>query len=530
MFDVLIVNGRVVDGTGNPPFRADVAIAGGKIAAVGKLAGATAATTIDARGQIVCPGFIDIHSHADWTLLVDPRAESAVRQGVTTVVLGNCGHSAAPLRSPSDVSNVVLGYLRDDGVAVRWRRFGEYLDVVQQRRPAVNVASLVGHNAVRVAAMGYETRPATEDEVAAMQRLVAEALDDGAVGFSTGLEYTPGNSATTEEIVALCRVAADRDKFYATHVRQRDYQALEAAREAFQIVEASGVRLLFSHMPPRVWAPRRAAEEMLGMIERAAERGLDASFDSIVYTWGASTLAGGMLPRWAFEGGIQATLARLRDPAARERIKAHRTPMFKSVVTGHWDKLVLYYSERNPQYCGRTFAEIGRDRGKDPHDAILDVMAEEGEGLYGMMWAGEAFDEREMAEALRHPLCIIESDGLTLAHDGPLARMHHPFTYGWTARALGQYVREQRLMPLEEAIRKMTSFPAQKLGLRDRGLLREGLWADVVVFDPSTVRDNTTLADPDAYPSGFSWVLVNGQVVFDGHRQTEARPGAVLRC
>lgn len=528
MFDLLIKNGRIIDGSGNPWFRADVGIEGGKIKAIGRLAGAEATQVIDAKGQVVAPGFIDLHSHADYTLLVDPKAESAIRQGVTTLIIGNCGHSASPLTHPEDLKNVVLGYLANAGFDITWRQMGEYLDRLEQRRIAVNVGSLAGHNAIRVAVIGYEPRLATPEELEQMKRLLAEALDEGALGFSTGLEYTPGNFSDTHEVVELCKVAAGAERFYATHVRQRDYQAIEAAREAIQIATEAQIALQFSHLPPRIWAPRHANDVMIEMVEEASRQGLEATFDSIVYTWGATTLAT-ILPPWAREGGPLKTLERLKDPETREEIKAYRFPLFKFVVAGQWDQVALYYSEKNPQYCGMTFAEIGRERGKDPHEAILDLILEEGPDFYGMMWSAHSQDEEEIETALKHPHCIPESDGLTLAHSGPLARMHHPFTYGWVARMLGYYIRERKLVPLEEAIRKMTSFPAQKAGLRDRGLLREGLWADLVIFDEAEVEDHTSLKNPDAYPSGFSHVLVNGHVVFDGQHHTGALEGVVIR-
>lgn len=528
MFDVLIHNGRIVDGTGSPWFRADIGIEAGKITAVGPLSGAGARETIDAKGQIVCPGFVDIHSHADYTLLVEPKAESAVRQGVTTMIVGNCGHSAAPLSRSDDLKNVVLGYLADALVPVTWRRFTEYLRTLEQRGTAINVGSLVGHNAIRVAVMGYDARRASADELAQMKRLLSEALEEGALGFSTGLEYIPASSSDTQEIIELCKVAATYKRFYATHVRQRDYKAIEAAEEAIQISQAASIPLQFSHLSPRIWAPRDANTRMIGMIDRAADEGLEATFDSLVYPFGASTLSG-ILPPWALEGGSAKALERLRDPRSREHIKAYRYPMFKFVVSGQWDQITLYHSQKNPHYSGLTFEEIGRDRGKDPHDAILDLMLEEGSDFYGMMWSANSQDEKEIEIALQHPRCIAESDGLTLAPYGPLANMHHPFTYGWVARVLGRYVREKKLFPLEEAVRKMTSFPARKAGLRDRGLLREGMWADVVILNEGQVQDNTSVKSPDAYPSGFRLVLVNGKIVFDGNTHTGALSGTVIR-
>ncbi len=536
MFDTVIRNGRIIDGTGNVWYRADLGIRDGKIAAIGRLGSAEAARTIDAADRYVMPGFIDIHSHADVTVAIDPRAESAVRQGVTTLVVGNCGLSAAPITGPDSFPHEIhRSVLEQTGFDPAWRSMGEYLDTLRDRGIATNVAALVGHGTLRAVAMGTDDRAASADEVQAMCTLAARALDEGAFGLSSGLEYIPAHSSDTDELVALCRVAAERGRFYATHVRYRDYQAEEGVREALEIAERSGVPLQISHLTPRMWAPRRALERMIAMVDEAAARGMDVTFDAIVVNWGSGTPKT-LLPRWVFEGTVSEIQARLRDPDTRERMKrwvgvtGSRFPQWKFGLNGQWDELVVYASSHNPGYVGNTMRQIGRDRGQDPYDALLDLVLEEGEDWPGLRFSGPSHDEDDLRTTIQHPRCMIESDGLALATDGPLADVHNVFTYGWVARMLGKYVRDEQLVSIEDAVRKMTSLPAQRVGLRDRGLLREGLWADVVVVNWEQVQDHTSPQVPSRYASGFETVLVNGQVVFDGRETTGALPGKALRA
>jgi N-acyl-D-amino-acid deacylase len=527
MLDLVIRNGLVVDGTGAPARRGDVGLRGDRIAAVGDLGNAEARRSVDAAGRVVAPGFVDLHSHADWSLLVDPRAESAVRQGVTTMIVGNCGHGPTPLRRAADVPHLVLGHVESPDVSADWHDMGGYLRALERRQPAINVGTFVGHNAVRVAVLGFEQRAARPDEVAAMRRLVAEAMDAGAFGMSTGLEYPLGRSATTAEVIELAREAA-RGGIYATHARDRVEGAEAALDEAITICQTAGLPLQFSHLAPRVWAPAGATGRMVRRVETVRAGGLDAAFDSVCYGFGCTSVAS-LLPGWAFDGGVARLVERLGDTAARERIKAYDRPFFRFVLTGEWDRMALFSSQRSPELIGLTFAEIAERRGQAPHDAILDLMAEEGEGLYGMLMAAQSQSLEEIKATIRHPACCVESDGLTLAPDGSMAGVQHPYTYGWAARLLGQFVREDGLLSLEEAVFKLTGFPAGRVGLRDRGRLAPGLAGDVVVFDPATVRDATTLREPATFPPGIGLTVVNGAVAYDGHATTGARAGSVLR-
>lgn len=527
MFDVLLVNGTVVDGTGSRRFRADVAVSGDRIAAVGHLQGASAARTIDATNLVVSPGFIDLHTHSDVTLLLNPRAESAVRQGVTTEIVGNCGHSVAPTLDGESAKSMMLGTRR---VEVDWHTFGEYLDRLGRNGLAMNVGALVGHGALRLATMGFASRKATEAEIEQMKALLSQALREGAFGFSVGLEYAPGSNADLSELIELARVVASHERLFTSHMRNRDYRYVAAVQEMLDIVEATGVRIQLSHMTSKYGASPEAPVRVREMIEDAVESGYDVGADMLPYVWGMTSLPAGLLPPWAFEGGTSQLLARLRDDATRERLKQHDNPIWKIIRAGLWDRLVILSSLSHPEYVGVTVERMAADMGREPYDALFDLMLDEGEALYGICWAGRNVEEHELEEVLAHPLYAVASDGMTLAPYGNLADVAwHPTSFGWAARTLGVYARERGTLSLEKAVEKMTSLPAKRLGIGDRGTLKVGNYADIAVFDPRQVIDRSTLEKTKEYPRGVPYVLVNGKVVVERGEHTGALPGRVLR-
>ncbi|AEG93825.1 N-acyl-D-amino-acid deacylase family protein [Ramlibacter tataouinensis] len=527
MFDTLFIGGSVIDGTGAPAFEADVGIVGDRIAAIGMLGGAAAGERIDARGLTVAPGFVDIHTHSDFTLLVDGRADSQVCQGVTTEVIGQCGFSCAPLASSAD-AGAVLGYV-EDAVDIRWRSFGEYLDRLQQAAPAVNVAAFVGHGALHRAAVAQAAVPGTGDQVQAMVRLAEDAFDAGAIGLSTGLEYWPGNTASPEEIAAMSAVAARRGGLYATHVRNRDIHYDLGFTEAVATARQTGARLQISHIQPKFGAPAHAMQHTLELIYRARREGVDVAFDIIPHDWSHTCMVS-ILPPWAREGGTARTLERLKDPALRRQMKDNPRPIWRLVSAGRWDDIVLLSSAANQDLVGMNFTRIGAQRGTDPYDAVLDLLLEEGEGLPNVMWTSRSFNDADVCMCLREAGCSVMSDTLALSRRGPLKDTIGSLSgYGWTARLLGHYVRDRQVITLPEAIRRLTSQPAQRLGLADRGRLRPGAFADLVVLDPPGVEDRSSVLEPLRHPAGFHHVMVNGRaVVRDGVRNDE-RPGRVLR-
>ena len=529
MIDVILAGGEVFDGSGRKPFRGDIGIHDGKIACIGDLSEIQPTERIELNGLAVCPGFVDLHTHSDFTLLVNGRAESQVHQGVTTEAVGQCGHSCAPVARAADARHGAIGYSDDCQVDMGWQSFGDYLERLDSNGLGVNVAAFVGHGAIHRAVMGDELRAPTIDETELMAELLAEAFDQGAYGFSTGLEYWPGNICAPEHIIPLCEVAARRDRLYASHVRNRDVYYDLGFGEALCTARNASARLQISHIQPKYGAPPHAMNHSLEMIESARRQGVDVAFDVIPHDW-AHTLIKAILPPWAQEGGAPAILERLKDPDTRERMKRNPKHMWRVVTDGRWDRIALLNSEENPQLVGETFADIGRMRNTSPFDAALDLIEEEGDRMGSLLWTSHSFDDDDIDLCLRQPECVVISDTLALAPYGALANVLGSVSgYGWAARFLGLYIRDRQVLSLEEGIRRMTSLPAERLGLRDRGLLQPGLAADVTVFDKSTVQSRCTIKEPRTYAGGIVHVLVNGRFAMRDGARTEVDNGSVLR-
>jgi N-acyl-D-amino-acid deacylase len=523
VLDVLIKGGSVIDGSGAPPRPADVAIEGERVLAVEPLPGAEAGHVIDATGLAVAPGFIDMHSHADFVLPGLPTADSKVHQGFTLEVVGNCGASLAPL-NPLRRQDVIDTALTVPPLRWDWTSFGSYLDRLRQAGTSLNVAALVGHGTVRIAAMGTgDARPGPA-ELRAMQGEVRRAMEEGAVGLSTGLIYPPGVFADTEEIVALARAAADAGGLYASHIRGEGDTLLAAIAEAIEIGRQAQLPVQISHLKAagRTNWPKMA--EAIALIEQARADGLDVTADMYPYPAGSTGLSA-LLPTWAHAGGRDALLARLSDPAERARLRDALDGPGLAADAG-WPNILISGCPATPRHEGRTLAEIAAERRQPGSEAVLDVLREARADVDMILFM---MSEENVALGLRQPWVMIGSDGEGRATDGPYATgKPHPRNYGTCPRLLGHYVRERGLVPLEEAVRKMTSLPAAKLRLRDRGVLRPGTFADIVVFDPATVSDTATFTDPHRYPEGIPWVLVNGRPVVAEGRHTGSRPGRVL--
>lgn len=526
MFDAIVAGGQVLDGSGAAAFVADIGIAGDRIAAVGDLSRNEAASRIDAAGRIVAPGFIDIHTHSDFVLLLDGRADSQICQGVTTEIIGQCGHSCAPWTGIG-AGERFLGYRQSD-MKLDWRSFGAYLDRLSAAKPALNVAAFVGHGAIKTA-VADRGLSASGEALAEMVALAEAAFDEGAIGLSTGLEYWPGNEAPFEELVAMARVSARRSGLYATHVRNRDIACAAAFDEAIATAAQAGSRLQISHIQPKFGAPPAAMADALRAIDKARGAGIDVAFDVIPHEW-SHTYVIAVLPPWARAGGADATLARLKDRDMRARIKSNPSPIWRLVSAGLWDRIALLDSRANRDLVGTTFAEIGARRGVDPFDAALDLLAEEGDALAGLMWTARNFSDSDICMCLRHSACGAMSDTLAVSRRGPLADAIGSLGgYGWTARLLGHYARDRGVLSLAEAVARITSLPAERLGLSGRGRLEPGAYADLVVFDSEAVADRATALEPRAHPAGFETVFVNGRLALDRGRPTDARAGRVLR-
>lgn len=525
---VLVRRGLVYDGTGAPPVEADLAIAGDRIAAIaapGRLAAPRDAVLLDARDLAVAPGFVDIHSHTDLELFSAPRAESKVRQGVTTEITGQDGSSYGPLQ-PERARELAERIRQETGEAVRFGSVADFLASLEGRRFAVNLATMVGHGTVRAYVMGDEDRRASAEEVARMAALVREALAAGAVGLSTGLEYIPGAFADLDELVTLARELAGSGLPYATHMRNEDDGLFAAIEEAINVGRRAGVPVQISHLKAQGRRNWWKAEPVLALLERAWGDGVDVRYDRypyVAYSTGLSSL----FPPWTREGGTDAFLARLDDPEAAPRIE--QAVREKVALLGDWDAVLVSGTGADSLAWlrGRRLGSAAAERGEDPY-ALLRYVMRADRARSGMV--GFGMSESNTERFLAHPFGMVSSDGSALPAEGPLAAgAPHPRNYGTFPRVLGRYVRERGLLPLETAIHKMTQMPAQRVRLRDRGVLAPGAFADVVVFDPRTVGDRATFEEPRQYPVGMLHVLVNGvHVVRDGEH-TGALPGRVLR-
>jgi len=541
-FDVVIRGGRVLDGTGSPWRVADIGIRGGKIARVGRLGRAKWERAIDASGTYVAPGFIDIHTHSDIGILVEPSAECAVRQGVTTHVIGNCGDSPAPISERYRELAVRRFEYYAQAKDWNWSTYGEYLEFMATRGIGINIAGLVGHGSVRLATMGFEERPPTPDEMRSMKDHIDEAMRAGAFGMSTGLVYPPGCFAATEEIVELAKVVARHHGFYASHIRGERETIVDAVRECIDIGERAGCPVQISHNNPKYGGIGKSSE-IQHLWEAARQRGVDVLADNDAHTDFGPPLSHA-LPQWTQRLSTAELLAMLRDAAKRDALKdeiqADRRPGAGYVgllVHNRFDRIWLLRCPQDPTKEGLTIAELAQRRGVDPWTAYFDMIVEEQDRAVGLF---DYMDLEEIKSTLQHPLVMICSDGwVAPAEERTLATApYQPCTYGEFPGILERFVVKEKVLRLEEAIHKMTGMPAARLGLPDRGQIRPGLAADLVVFDLARIRDRATNLWPHAYPfenyphgypEGIDWVLVNGRLAVEDGESTGARAGIVLR-
>lgn len=498
-YDVIIRNGRVVDGAGNPWYRGGIAIRGDVIVAIGPLAGATAARTIDAGGRVVAPGFIDIHTHSRRGILDVPTAENYVRQGVTTLIEGNDGGSPLPLQP--------------------------FLDQVAAKRVSVNFATFVGQGSIRREIIGLVNRKATPAEIGQMKNLVRRAMEDGALGLSTGLFYVPGNYTPTAEVIELARVAGQLGGMHISHMRNEAEGVLDSVRETIAIGEEGGLPTQITHHKVVGLPNHGRSVDTLKLVEEARARGVDVTLDQYPYT-ASSTGLTGLIPQWAQEGGDAEMRKRFQNPATRAKIKGEMVDLIKFNRGGGDPKnVVLAQCPFDVSLNGKSLAQVTQERGKEPSaenaaDAAMDLLMR---GSCQTVY--HAIAEPDIERILKYPWTMIGSDGeVPIFGRGVL----HPRSYGTFARVLGVYVRERKVITLEDAVRKMSSLPAQRLRLFDRGLLRPGMKADVVIFDPATVADQAVFGNPHQYAVGFSHVLVNGELILDEGKITDRRPGRIL--
>lgn len=526
MDDLLIRGAQIIDGSGAPGFTGDVAVRDGRIRAVATEPGTQARRVLDGSGLVLAPGFIDIHTHSDFTLPLNPQAEGKIRQGVTTEVVGNCGFSVAPAL-PGKAA--LLGdYLAASAPWLDFREttFVDYIDTFPET--SVNTVMQAGHHTLRLMAMGTDDRAPSDTELQHMQIMLEEALQAGAIGLSSGLFTTPGGYASSDEMVALGHVLKRYGAGYSSHIRDEANRVFDAVREAIAVGETCGIHVQIAHLKLSGTDNWGGASELLGEIDAARERGVAVDADQYPYTAATNPLRN-LLPTWVQAGGMAAMLARLAEPDTRQRlrrdIEAQGLNNFGRIAS--WDEVRIAISPHQPQYAGQTIGAIARERACDPLDAVCDYLIDD-RGHTRILIT--SMSEDDVQTILRSPTMLVGSDGTSLAPYGITGQgKPHPRYYGTFARVLGHYVRDLGLLSLPQAVHKMTGGSANALGLVERGLIREGYWADLTLFDPHTIAAMSTYEEPHQYASGIQAVIVNGQVVIDDREHTGALPGQVLR-
>ncbi len=527
MLDLILENAKIVDGTGNPWFKGDVGVERDRITMVGDLTGAAARRKIKVDGRVLAPGFIDLHSHSDMTLHVYPRAESMVSQGITTQLGGNCGSSPFPV-APENFETL-KGYTSfiETGKPWDWKDAAGYAAYLETLPLAFNFALQVGHGAVRIAIMGFENREPSSQELERMEKLVAQAMEDGVFGFSTGLIYVPGGYSKTDEIVALAKVAARYGGFYSSHIRGEGATLLEAVEEALTVGKQAGLPVQLSHHKASGKPNWGKVHTSLGMIDQARIGGQDVLADQYPYIAGSTTLSA-IMPKWALEGGIEAMRARLADPESYSRIKNEIAGAAPGTGGAEFSVESIMISRvpegPNRRFEGLMLPEIGKQREEDAIDSALYLLSSESWRIQMIIFS---MDETDVRTVMRHPAVAVATDGSGI--NPSFGGKPHPRTYSTFPRVLAKYVREEKVLSLEEAIRKMTSLPAQRLRRFDLGLVQPGARADLVILDPDKVEDRSTFQEPHQFCEGIDYVIINGLVVRENGADTGAKAGRVLR-
>ena len=527
-YDIVITGGSVIDGTGAPAVTTDIGVREGRIATIGPLADARATRRIDAKGLVVAPGFIDMHNHSDYTILVEPKAESAIRQGLTTLVLGE-SRSAGPLKPGANDDP----RSRADGTAPDWTTLGGYFQKLEAQHMATNIASYVGEEQVWTYVKGYGQSPATPDEIEQMKKLVAQAMEEGAMGLSTALLVPPSSLATTENLIELAKVAKQYGGIYSSHIRDEGERVFEAVQEAIDVGKGANIPVDIIHMKiahKKLWG---RVNEIIAMVQKARDEGYNIQANVYPYTAGQNNLSS-IIPPWAVDGGRDAMIERLKNPALRPRLRReilNGLPGWYNhyLATGDgWGGMILVTlrNDKNKAFQGKRMSDLIAARGGNPADVLMDVLIEENGSVPTVFFH---HSEPDMQLVMKQPWTSIGSDGGALSIDGPTSRTHpHPRYFGTFPRVLGRYVRELQVITLPDAVKKMTSMNADKIGIKDRGRLKEGLWADITVFNPATVIDRATFEKPHQYPVGIDSVIVNGTLTLEKDQHTGALAGRVI--
>ena len=538
MLDIKIKNGVIIDGSGKDAYKADLGITGDKITKIGDLSNEDAKTTIDAKGQVVSPGFIDMHTHSDMSLVYDRNASSRIRTGVTTDVIGNCGIGVAPVKEEN--KQLLLDYLGTRIVGsmpvkleLKWDSYESYIEYMEEKPPAVNVAPLLAQGPIRIYEMGFSKEEPTDKELENMVELADDCMKQGPLGMTSGLVYLPGEYTTQKELVELCKKVAKYDGFYATHMRNEGDEIFEAMDEAIDVARQSGVRLHISHLKCLGHKNFGQTDKLFAKINKAREEGLKVSFDVYPYNAGMTSLSA-MLPPWMFEGGVDKMVERLTDEKNRKQIVhdiENGLPGWQNFGGSlrSWDDvtIVSVTQDEDAWMEGMKLTEIAAKWDKDVYNTMFDILYKENGRVQITV---VLMDENDVQTILLHPDSMVGSDSMSLATEGLLAKTStHPRAFGTQAKVLGEFVREKKCFSLEEGVKKLTYNPAKILKIEGRGLLKEGNFADIVIFNPDTIKDMATYKNPKQYPVGIDTVIVNGVVAFEDGRQLEVLPGRFLK-
>ena len=538
MLDIKIINGDIIDGSGKDAYKADLGITGDKITKIGDLSNEDAKTTIDAKGQVVSPGFIDMHTHSDMSLVYDRNASSRIRTGVTTDVIGNCGIGVAPVKEEN--KQLLLDYLGTRIVGsmpvkleLKWDSYESYIEYMEEKPPAVNVAPLLAQGPIRIYEMGFSKEEPTDKELENMVELADDCMKQGPLGMTSGLVYLPGEYTTQKELVELCKKVAKYDGFYATHMRNEGDEIFEAMDEAIDVARQSGVRLHISHLKCLGHKNFGQTDKLFAKINKAREEGLKVSFDVYPYNAGMTSLSA-MLPPWMFEGGVDKMVERLTDEKNRKQIVhdiENGLPGWQNFGGSlrSWDDvtIVSVTQDEDAWMEGMKLTEIAAKWDKDLYNTMFDILYKENGRVQITI---VLMDENDVQTILSHPDSMVGSDSMSLATEGLLAKTStHPRAFGTQAKVLGEFVREKKCFSLEEGVKKLTYNPAKILKIEGRGLLKEGNFADIVIFNPDTIKDMATYKNPKQYPVGIDTVIVNGVVAFEDGRQLEVLPGRFLK-
>ena len=526
MFDIIILNGIVIDGTGRKRKKIDIGINNEEIITLGDLKKAKGLKIIDAKGLFVTPGFIDLHTHSDFSLLLDGSAESFIKQGVTTQVIGNCGFSCAPLKKQEYFRRNIFGYSKP--YKADWTKLNGYFEILEKNGLGTNVIALTGHAAIRSFIMGYENRGATKKEIEKMSEILEENIERGAFGLSTGLEYFPGNIASEDEIASLLKVVKKYNCIYATHVRNRDEKFASGYSEAFRVAEKMGIKLQISHAVPKYGAPKIASDWFLEELTKYSKI-TDIACDVIPYTWGPTSITA-ILPKTILNNNINKIIKLLKNNQVREYIKNQKQPMWLLFRDRCWDKICIYYSKKYPEFIGNNLIEVSEKLRTTPFDAVIDILIAEGEDMFSTLMIGKIKNEKDLKKIINHHLAGVISDGMSLSSKGKLKNVRcSPGCYGWVPRFIKKYTGKGKNLTLEEGIYKITGFPSRRLGLKRRGLIKNGFKADITIFSLEDFNDKSNFLEPRIYPDGLKYVLINGEVVINNCKDTGKLVGKALK-